>query len=386
MDAVHEMTATGKLPTHPDDLSSWMGYGPLVQRQGYAFAAGQLGRHAKSAPGSMYEVNLHADPEAFLNWDKPLGEQGQPVLGALKNAGWAVDKMGDRPGNEIIRQYEQAAPPQYASKKLNEAGIPGIRYLDQGSRGTGEGTSNYVMFDDKLIEILRKYGLAGLTAGAGGAPFYTLANLKTNCPNATVVGFGVNIGSNNPSYNVETDLVNFNGTTYNFEPYVLLNDKEQCFHNGYKTFTNPSFANQGQCVRWVEAQATGNLKLADPSQQIKFNVTNDVTKPSNGERNTVSYTNFDYPGGLSYQADVTCSYVNPETKEARFMFQIPSGHPGLSGLYVVAYVKEVRGAQPDQYGHAATADLATATQWCQTGTGFSPTMYPITQGRVEVNG
>jgi len=225
-----------------------------------------------------------------------------------------------------------------------------------------------------------------LTAGAGGAPFYTLANLKTNCPNATVVGFGVNIGSNNPSYNVETDLVNFNGTTYNFEPYVLLNDKEQCFHNGYKTFTNPSFANQGQCVRWVEAQATGNLKLADPSQQIKFNVTNDVTKPSNGERNTVSYTNFDYPGGLSYQADVTCSYVNPETKEARFMFQIPSGHPGLSGLYVVAYVKEVRGAQPDQYGHAATADLATATQWCQTGTGFSPTMYPITQGRVEVNG
>jgi len=221
-------------------------------------------------------------------------------------------------------------------------------------------------------------------AGGGGAPFYTLADLKAACPSAVVAGFGVNIGSNNPSYDVEADLVNFNGTTYNFEPYVVLNNKEQCFHDGYKTFTNPSFKNQGQCVRWVEAHANGNLHLANPSQQITFNVTNDVTKE--GNHNTVSYTNFDYPGGLSYQANVTCSYVNPETKEARFMFQIPDGHPGLSGLYVVAYAKEVRGAQPDLYGHAATADLATATQWCQTGTGFSPTMYTITQGRVEIEG
>jgi len=38
------------------------------------------------------------------------------------------------------------------------------------------------------------------------------------CPNAVVAGFGVNIGSNNPSYNVLTDLVNFNGDVYDFEP------------------------------------------------------------------------------------------------------------------------------------------------------------------------
>ena len=33
----------------------------------------------------------------------------------------------------------------------------------------GEGTRNYVMFSDDMIDILRKYGLAGLMAGAGGA-------------------------------------------------------------------------------------------------------------------------------------------------------------------------------------------------------------------------
>jgi hypothetical protein len=52
-----------------------------------------------------------------------------------------------------------------AAEALREAGIPGIRYLDQGSRGAGEGSHNYVIFDDKLIDILKKYGLGGLVAG-----------------------------------------------------------------------------------------------------------------------------------------------------------------------------------------------------------------------------
>ena len=47
--------------------------------------------------------------------------------------------------------------------------VPGIRYLDQGSRADGVGTSNYVMFDDSLIDILRKYGIAGLPAAGVGA-------------------------------------------------------------------------------------------------------------------------------------------------------------------------------------------------------------------------
>ena len=51
---------------------------------------------------------------------------------------------------------------------LRDAGIPGIKYLDQGSRAAGEGSRNYVMFDDKLIDILRKYGI-GLSASPLGA-------------------------------------------------------------------------------------------------------------------------------------------------------------------------------------------------------------------------
>ncbi len=60
-------------------------------------------------------------------------------------------------------------------------------------------------------------GTCTVTAGGGGAPFYTLAGLQAACPAAVVIGFGVNIGSNNPSYDVYTDGVVFNETTYDFE-------------------------------------------------------------------------------------------------------------------------------------------------------------------------
>ena len=97
-------------------------------------------------------------------------------------------------------------------------------------------------------------GTCTVVAGGGGAPFYTLEGLQAACPDAVVQGFGVNIGSNNPSYNVEADLVNFNGTTYNFEPFQTPNDKDQCKKDGWKNLADSqgnSFKNQGQCVSSV---------------------------------------------------------------------------------------------------------------------------------------
>ena len=97
-------------------------------------------------------------------------------------------------------------------------------------------------------------GTCAVVAGAGGAPFYSLTALKTACPNAVVVQFGVNIGSNNPSYDVETDLVNFNGTTYDFEPYAVASSKDQCKGNGWqsvKRANGTSFKNQGDCIQYV---------------------------------------------------------------------------------------------------------------------------------------
>ena len=44
-----------------------------------------------------------------------------------------------------------------ASEFLNRAGIKGIKYLDGTSRSKGEGSYNYVIFDDEAIQILNTY-------------------------------------------------------------------------------------------------------------------------------------------------------------------------------------------------------------------------------------
>ena len=89
-----------------------------------------------------------------------------------------------------------------------------------------------------------------VSAGAGGAPFYTLAGLQATFPDAVVIGFGVNIGSNNPSYDVEADLVRFNETIYDFEVFSVATDPADCKKGGWSTFNPPAgpYKNQGQCV------------------------------------------------------------------------------------------------------------------------------------------
>jgi len=91
-------------------------------------------------------------------------------------------------------------------------------------------------------------------AGAGGPPLYTLNAIETMCPNAVVGAFGVNIGSYNPSYVVETDLFNFNGTTYDFEPYDVATDKDECKDLGWQNVRRAdgtTFRNQGDCVSYT---------------------------------------------------------------------------------------------------------------------------------------
>lgn len=97
-------------------------------------------------------------------------------------------------------------------------------------------------------------GTCTVSAGAGGPPFYTLAGIQAACPNAVAVKFGVNVGSFNPSYDVYADMVNFNGTTYDFEPFVVPTNASQCKNGGWQSLRRPdgsTFKNQGDCIQFV---------------------------------------------------------------------------------------------------------------------------------------
>lgn len=206
--------------------------------------------YANAPKGHMYEVNINARPEQFLDWDRPLREQPE-ILERLRDYGGSyrsqIDRLkaerdalaaqaprpastgddfadlfsgGDWDGwarlsnlnqrisaaeNEARRAAQRGAlfsenlnqdflvstlgrnlargktspdaqsllgvvDDKEISSTLRNIGIPGIRYLDAGSRGAGEGSRNYVVFDDKLIDILRKYAKGGVAKELGSSP------------------------------------------------------------------------------------------------------------------------------------------------------------------------------------------------------------------------
>lgn len=150
--------------------------------------------------GHMYEVNINADPARFLDWDKPLSGQSVEVKNALKPFGFRdpsgelrlyddalldalaggntkLPRQPSDPTGGAIYESPKIVPggyrdPAAASNALREAGIPGIKYLDQGSRTAGQGSSNYVVNDDSIIDIIRKYmmGAPAPVAAPGARP------------------------------------------------------------------------------------------------------------------------------------------------------------------------------------------------------------------------
>lgn len=168
-------------------------------------------RSGAEQDAKMYQVSINADPEHFLDWDRPLSEQSPKVQEALTKSGL----MPQNPSNDIsvmahlLRGGDTPLRSQEdITNGLRAAGIPGIKYLDQGSRNAGlkfevagnadgsfdlikhgggaenvvgnfktrdaanaardaqmpQETRNYVVFDDKLIDIMKKYGIAGVGA------------------------------------------------------------------------------------------------------------------------------------------------------------------------------------------------------------------------------
>ena len=115
--------------------------------------------YKESKQGYLYKVDLpDAQIAKMLDWDAPLSKQPENVQAALKKMD--VEKVQqfykspDMPMSQVIHHMNQQASPEKISKFLSQQGIPGIRYLDQGSRAGGAGTSNFVVFDPKHMNII----------------------------------------------------------------------------------------------------------------------------------------------------------------------------------------------------------------------------------------
>lgn len=124
---------------------------------------------------SFYTVDLPDEwlPK-MLDWDKPLSQQPEEVRKAIAprveqlrqaapryvpddpSGEWLYRAMKPQGGLDVM-DWNKGGP-RSASTALRDAGIPGIRYLDGGSRKSGEGTYNYVVFPgmEGLLKILSR--------------------------------------------------------------------------------------------------------------------------------------------------------------------------------------------------------------------------------------
>jgi hypothetical protein len=133
----------------------------------------------KKEPGKVFMVKLGVKEKNLLDWQKPLKEQ--PVMlnkirsliddeDILQTFDYNVN-AGIAAGNAYVNYISGSG--QKTSELLKSVGIEGIKYLDIGSRAGGKSISdaptNYVIFNDKAIKILNKYGIVGPVAITGVA-------------------------------------------------------------------------------------------------------------------------------------------------------------------------------------------------------------------------
>lgn len=128
--------------------------------------------------GSLYKVDLPDEHiNKMLDWDKPLSQQpaaakhfkemhelngGQGYINSNGTyTALGVGSTDELKGKDLVNFLAKMGGGQTdASAILRQQGIPGIRYLDGGSRGTGAGTSNYVVFpgEENMLRILERNG------------------------------------------------------------------------------------------------------------------------------------------------------------------------------------------------------------------------------------
>jgi hypothetical protein len=118
--------------------------------------------------GAFYKVDIpDQDIPKMLDWDKPISQQDKsikPAIEAVLNKVKSIGSLFEKPnpdimtGRDLYNSYTayRGMNQDFASEGLNELGIKGIKYLDEGSRAAGKGTSNFVVFDPSQVKIIER--------------------------------------------------------------------------------------------------------------------------------------------------------------------------------------------------------------------------------------
>jgi hypothetical protein len=132
-------------------------------------AISQTNEIAKGNKGNLYTVELDAEPEDLLDWDKPLSDQSPKVKALLANyrpssipEGRSLESMNGKflyrmAVGDFADSSDSVAAAKSASEFFKSIGIPGIRYADEGSRDnlvvyeTGNASGDWLVWRKGLV-------------------------------------------------------------------------------------------------------------------------------------------------------------------------------------------------------------------------------------------
>ena len=176
----------------PEDLEGWY----------------QAGKSKYKNAGTLYKLDIpDADVAKYLDWNKPLSEQPKHIqkawaefkkseLGVLADESLhgtisaGRGEFSNPTGKDIYGAFVEGAASKVGSDKwaekadyklanevLRKAGISGLKYFDQGSRAGGEGTRNYVTWEQDVLNRSKMLERDGVALTANKVPTNTPSGL-----------------------------------------------------------------------------------------------------------------------------------------------------------------------------------------------------------------
>lgn len=130
--------------------------------------------------GHIYEVNVNVSPTELMDWNKRIADQPyvservppqyHDMTGGAYHDILEADLKAKAKEDYKAGRMSFFRQPDYKKQIADDLlarGIKGVSYVDSDPKvSLGSGASNLTIFDPKLIDILRKYGLLGMAGGA----------------------------------------------------------------------------------------------------------------------------------------------------------------------------------------------------------------------------
>ena len=136
------------------------GRGEGAQAQGYGHYVTESQHSARkyasplktfSPWGFLYKLEVSADPARMVHRDLPMARQSETVQRAIRALD--PDLPPDATGAQALSRLTGRYGDKGASKRLQEAGLDGIQFIDKSSQ---HGSPGYVVFDEGNLRIVKR--------------------------------------------------------------------------------------------------------------------------------------------------------------------------------------------------------------------------------------